>query len=95
MTLNAFLLIVFVIVIVYLAFRHDNIKKKKEDTRKAEYEAALSAKHAVYQQALRTDDRQLALKLGREYYSFLRGGSLSVYDEQALTNDLSTMKQQS
>ena len=32
-----------------------------------------------------------ALVAGRAYYSFLRGGSLSICDEQSLTNDLSTM----
>ena len=45
-----------------------------------------------YDIAIRSGDKELALKLGREYYSTLRGGKLSIYDEQAIANDLSTMK---
>ena len=44
-----------------------------------------------YDQALTDGDKALALSLGRAYYSRLRGGRLSIYDEQAITNDLSTI----
>lgn len=54
--------------------------------------ALIEKKEIVYQKALMGEDKQLALKLGREYYHAVRGGNLTIYDEQALTNDLSTMK---
>lgn len=48
-----------------------------------------------YDQALRGKDKKLALEAGRKYYSALRGkGKLTIYDEQAITNDLSTMKEE-
>ena len=45
-----------------------------------------------YDKAIRDGNKALALELGRNYYSKLRGGNLSIYDEQAITNDLSTIK---
>jgi hypothetical protein len=45
-----------------------------------------------YEQVIRNGDRKQALQLGREYYSKLRGNTLSVYDEQAITNDLSRIE---
>ena len=45
-----------------------------------------------YDKAIRDGNKALALELGRSYYSKLRGGNLSIYDEQAITNDLSTIK---
>lgn len=44
-----------------------------------------------YQAALRGSDKRAALEAGRRYYSSVRGGKLSIYDEQAITNDLATM----
>lgn len=46
----------------------------------------------MYDKAIIDGDKTLALKLGREYYSIKRGGILSIYDKQAITNDLSTIK---
>jgi hypothetical protein len=46
---------------------------------------------SAYQQAMHSGDKAAALRAGRAYYAKLRGGRLTVYDEQALTNDLSTM----
>jgi len=45
-----------------------------------------------YEMALRGTDKAAALQAGRKYYSFLRGGRLTIYDEQAIANDISTMK---
>jgi hypothetical protein len=45
----------------------------------------------VYEQELRNATKQSALQAGRNYYAALRGGRLSVYDEQAIANDISTM----
>ncbi len=45
-----------------------------------------------YSQAIKKGEKALALDLGRQYYAKLRGGILTIYDEQAITNDLSTIK---
>ena len=45
-----------------------------------------------YKNAIKSGDKSDALIKGRFYYSLLRGGKLSIYDEQAIANDLSTMK---
>ncbi|WP_157977171.1 hypothetical protein [Taibaiella helva] len=45
-----------------------------------------------YEQLLKSGDKPAALVAGRAYYSALRDGKmLTMYDEQAITNDLSTM----
>jgi hypothetical protein len=46
----------------------------------------------AYDNALNGSDKKAALNAGRAYYSKLRKGKLTMYDEQALTNDISTMK---
>jgi hypothetical protein len=46
-----------------------------------------------YHEALKGADKRAALDAGRAYYSALRKNkTLTVYDEQAITNDLSTMQ---
>jgi hypothetical protein len=45
-----------------------------------------------YDIILKGTDKRAALEAGRKYYKSVRGGQLSIYDEQALTNDISTMK---
>lgn len=46
----------------------------------------------VYQQALRSGNKQEALRAGRAYYYKLRGnGNPRRADEEAIANDLSTM----
>ncbi|MBO0947358.1 hypothetical protein [Fibrella forsythiae] len=47
---------------------------------------------STYRLALLSNDKSKALEAGRAYYGHLRGGSLTIYDEQALSNDLSAMK---
>jgi hypothetical protein len=50
---------------------------------------------AEYEEALKGNDKKVALEAGRKYYSSLRGnGKLTIYDEQAITNDLSTMNKE-
>ena len=45
-----------------------------------------------YDDAIRSGNRGMALQAGRKYYSAIRqNGKLTIYDEQAITNDLSTM----
>ena len=45
-----------------------------------------------YDDALTGSDKRAALAAGRAYYSALRKGKLTIYDEQAITNDISTMR---
>lgn len=46
-----------------------------------------------YDNALRSGNKKAALDAGRNYYSKLRNnGKLTIYDEQAITNDLTAMK---
>lgn len=44
-----------------------------------------------YEDALKGSDKRTALEAGRNYYSALRKGKILIHDEQAITNDLSTM----
>ncbi|GAA4748935.1 hypothetical protein GCM10023229_31970 [Flavisolibacter ginsenosidimutans] len=61
--------------------------------KKADHEAEFLAKlEQQYKEALRSSDKHRALELGRNYYRYKRNGELTVYDEQALANDLATMK---
>ena len=53
--------------------------------------------YSEYQNALHSGDRVNALYLGRRYYARVRGGvlgsgKLTIYDEQAISNDLAIMK---
>ncbi len=45
-----------------------------------------------YDRALKGTNKARALKAGRAYYSALRSGTLTIYDEQAITNDISAMR---
>lgn len=74
--------IIFIIVVIVIVSVFNGNKRKKQ-------EAHLLAD---YQDALQSGDRNRALQAGRSYYGFLRKGKLTIYDEQAITNDLSTMR---
>ena len=58
---------------------------------KIEHEAEADRLESLYRIALEGSDKGYALELAREYYAFKRGGSLTIYDEQAIANDISTM----
>lgn len=45
-----------------------------------------------YDKALRSGNKKAALDAGRSFYSKIRNGKLTIYDEQAITNDLTAMK---
>lgn len=45
----------------------------------------------AYDSALKGNNKSIALAAGRAYYSAMRKGKLTIYDEQAIANDLSTM----
>ena len=71
----------FILVVVLIAYLISNQKAKQ-----------LKQLWSAYQQALQGGSKATALNAGRAYYTKLRGGRLRAADEQALTNDLSTMK---
>ncbi len=59
-------------------------------------QAQLSNKYFVAKERLMEDPydnrlRDLALQAGRKYYASLRGGILTIYDEQAIANDLASI----
>lgn len=71
-------LIAFIVFVMKLAKSGAILRKKIEDD---------------YRESLRGTDKAKALELGRKYYAMNRPDKkLTMYDEQALTNDLSTMK---
>ena len=75
-----FWFLVFLIVIVGIFLAGAKSKANAENKR-------------LFHEALQGDDKAKALALGRKYYSGIRSdGKLTVYDEQALTNDLATMQ---
>lgn len=49
--------------------------------------------YTAYHQALASKNKAAALEAGRAYYPFKRNGTLSVYDEQAIANDLTAYTQ--
>lgn len=75
-----------VIMLIFVAIMFIGLhffKKQKEKLRLLKEE---------YDNALRGNDKKRALDAGRAYYSSLRGqGKLTIYDEQAITNDLAAM----
>lgn len=52
----------------------------------------ISIKRNRFKRALNGKNKKIALTYGRDYYQYLRGGELSIYDEAALSNDISSMK---
>jgi hypothetical protein len=62
-------------------------EKEKQQIKKV-YELA---KNKLRQQPSNNQLREKALQAGREYYKSLRNGQLSIYDEQAITNDLAAV----
>lgn len=61
---------------------------RKSDRRKRAHVAKLKAD---YDQALIAKNKSEALRLGRIYYSAIRGGKFTTRDEQAIANDLSVL----
>ncbi|MBA4851676.1 hypothetical protein [Emticicia sp. BO119] len=91
------LLILILIIIMIWGFRDYFIyqTKKRNEKLKAlqeSYDNALKTLKESYEAALKSEDKAKALEAGRKYYSFKRNGELTIYDEQAITNDLMTMK---
>lgn len=69
-------LIIIGLIIWYFIYRQQQIEKLKNE----------------YDNALQGIDKKKALESGRKYYAALRNkGKLTIYDEQAITNDLVAM----
>jgi hypothetical protein len=49
--------------------------------------------YTAYRRALASKNKAVALEAGRAYYAFKRNGTLSMYDEQAIANDLAAYTQ--
>jgi len=78
--MGVFITLAIVAVIVAIILNKNEKKRKLEQLRLA------------YKQSLKGTNKSIALAAGRAYYSALREGKiLTMYDEQAITNDLSTM----
>lgn len=76
------LFVLAIIVAIIIAF----IKSSKNKTKK------LSELKLAYERTLKGNNKKTALNAGRAYYSALRENKvLTIYDEQAVTNDLSAM----
>lgn len=73
----------FLFIIAIIAVARAMIKGKKEQDNNLK---------SNYDRALKGTDKRAALEAGRAYYSSLRMGKLTIYDEQALANDIATMK---
>ena len=46
-----------------------------------------------YLEALKASDKELALKRGKTYYRFMRNGSITIYDEITIAEEIATMKE--
>ena len=79
--MNEFLIIAVAIFIVAVIFFYQKGNKSFKREKKQRY-----------MEAIRSGNRTRALEAGRDYYAYMNGGKLTPYDEQAIQNDLSTMK---
>jgi hypothetical protein len=80
-----FVITISVIVVIFVAFF------KEKDVQAKRWNAYLEAKDRLLEEPSNNKLRDLALQAGREYYASLRGGRLTIYDEQAIANDLSSI----
>jgi hypothetical protein len=68
---------------VFFLFKKEQAKRK----------AAIKILKDKYDAAIKSGDKQEALVCGRKYYAALRDGKrLTIYDEQAISNDLAAVK---
>ena len=80
----------FVVIIIAIYQMRLNRKKIIKKSNEEAIERHLKIKE-LYESSLKSGNKKFALECGRIYYASLRGGTLSIYDEAALTNDLATM----
>lgn len=78
-----------IIVIILIGIVLMALRDNKDN---ASYREKVKHMQHLYDAALKGKDRKAALEAGRSYYSIARkGGAPTLYDEQAMANDLSTM----
>ena len=75
------ILIVPVILIAYFFYT----RKRRQELLEAE------RLRQAYENALNSGSKSAAPQKGRAYYSYLRQGRLTIYDENAIANDLAAM----
>jgi|GEM_PF-1714831 len=79
--------------IVFLIIPVRETKTEKILRQKVEIVENRSVYKDEYLDALKSTDKELALKLGRRYYSSLREDSkLTTYDEKAIEQEINSMK---
>jgi len=81
--MTTLIVIVLGVLVILMIVAFEVYKKGKQ--------ALVREKKEAYDKAIKEGDKQKAVIAGRAYYSELRGGSLSIYDEQAIANDISTI----
>ncbi|WP_300597338.1 hypothetical protein [Niabella sp.] len=93
MSLTLFLLIIgCVILALIVSSIRQKVKEDQEKRRLQEERQQLAEElRRAYDEALRSGNKMDALAAGRAYYSHLRDGQLTLFDEQAIANDLSAM----
>ncbi len=75
---------VLVIVIIIIVWQFEKYRKINIEK--------INVAYTEYQNALKNKDKVQALALGRKYYGLLRHNNrLTIYDEQAITNDLNSI----
>ena len=95
--LEPFTIIVFIFIfgalMTFIYKKHEEAKEiEKEAKEIEEMDRIYNELEREYKKALQNRDKPLALELGRKYYSFYRShGRLTLYDEQAIANDLSSI----
>lgn len=71
-------------IVIFILWHFEKARKNKIEEAKRIY--------ILYQDALKRKDKAEALGLGRKYYAMLRRRNrLTIYDEQAITNDLNSI----
>jgi ABC-type Na+ efflux pump permease subunit len=80
------LLIVTVAVIIIFNIYHFSKKKNQE-----EQQADIADLRKKYYEALRGNDKGIATRAGKDYYTALRGGYLSTADEISIQDDIKMM----
>jgi len=74
----------FILAVIIVAVAYSKNKKAQK----------IATLKSNYSHALKGHDKGAALAAGRAYYANLRkDGKLTIYDEQAITNDIATMQQ--
>ena len=77
------LITVVVVILIFIVWWYVSAARKDQK--------AIAQRKQAYDRAVQDGNKRLALQTGREYYTALRGGKLTMFDELAIANDLSTI----